>query len=142
MAVNVKGIFHGARAAVPVFRGQGEGGVILNIASTAAVRPRPGLVWYNASKSAAVGATRSLAIELAPDQIRVVALNPVAGETPLLAKFMGEDTPEKRAAFKSVVPLGRFSTADDVANSALYLVSDEAKFLTGVCLEVDGGRCI
>jgi 3-oxoacyl-[acyl-carrier protein] reductase len=142
MDVNVKGIFHGARAAVPQFRKQGSGGVILNVASTAGVRPRPGLVWYNASKFAAIGITKSLAIELGSEQIRVVAINPVAGETPLLEKFMGEDTPEKRAAFKSVVPLGRFSKPEDIANSALFLVSDEAEFLTGVCLEVDGGRCI
>jgi len=142
MAVNVKGIFHGARAAVPVFRKQGDGGVILNIASTAGLRPRPGLVWYNTSKSAAIGATRSLAIELGAEQIRVVAINPVAGDTPLLAKFMGEDTPEKREAFKATVPLGRLSTAQDIANTALFLVSDEAEFLTGICMEVDGGRCI
>ncbi len=140
--VNVKGIFHGARAAVPVFRSQGGGGVILNIASTAGVRPRPGLVWYNASKYAAIGITKSLAVELGAEQIRVVALNPVAGETPLLAKFLGEDTPEKRAAFRATVPLGRFSQPEDIANSALFLVSDEASFLTGVCMEVDGGRCI
>jgi len=139
-AVNVKGIFLGAKAAIPVFRKQGNG-VILNIASTAGVRPRPGLVSYNASKFAAIGLTRSMAIELAPE-IRVVAINPVAGETPLLEKFMGEDTPEKRAAFKATVPLGRFSTPTDIANTALFLVSDEAEFLTGVCVEVDGGRCI
>jgi len=139
-AVNVKGIFLGAQAAIPVFRKQGSG-VMLNIASTAGVRPRPGLVSYNASKFAAIGLTRSMAIELAPE-IRVVAINPVAGETPLLEKFMGEDTPEKRAAFKATVPLGRFSTPADIANTALFLVSDEAEFLTGVCVEVDGGRCI
>jgi len=140
--VNVKGIFHGSRAAVPVFRQQGGGGVILNVASTAGVRPRPGLVWYNTSKFAAIGATKSLAIELGKEQVRVVAINPVAGETPLLAKFIGEDTPEKRAAFISTVPLGRFSQPEDIADAATFLVSDEAKFLTGVCLEVDGGRCI
>jgi 3-oxoacyl-[acyl-carrier protein] reductase len=139
-AVNVKGIFLGAQAAIPVFRKQGNG-VMLNIASTAGVRPRPGLVSYNASKFAAIGLTRSMAIELAPE-IRVVAINPVAGETPLLEKFMGEDTPEKRAAFKATVPMGRFSTPADIANTALFLVSDEAEFLTGVCVEVDGGRCI
>jgi 3-oxoacyl-[acyl-carrier protein] reductase len=140
--VNVKGIFYGARAAVPVFRQQGHGGVILNVASTAGVRPRPGLVVYNASKFAAIGLTKSMAVELASDQIRVVAINPVAGETPLLEKFMGEDTPEKRAAFVATVPLGRFSKPSDIANTALFLVSDEAEFLTGVCMEVDGGRCI
>lgn len=145
-AVNVKSIYHGINAVLPHFREQAQTGpnkgVVLNIASTAGVRPRPGLVWYNSSKSAAIGATRSLAIELGSDNIRVVAINPVAGETPLLAKFMGEDTPEKRAAFKATVPLGRFSQPTDIANSAVFLVSDEAEFLTGVCLEVDGGRCI
>ena len=145
-AVNVKSIYFGMNAVLPHFRKQKETGpnrgVVLNIASTAGVRPRPGLVWYNASKSAAIGATRSLAIELGADNIRVVAINPVAGETPLLAKFMGEDTPEKRAAFRATVPLGRFSQPTDIANSAVFLVSDEAEFLTGVCLEVDGGRCI
>lgn len=145
-AVNVKSIYFGMNAVLPHFRNQTKSGpnkgVVLNIASTAGVRPRPGLVWYNASKSAAIGATRSLAIELGTDNIRVVAINPVAGETPLLAKFMGEDTPEKRAAFKATVPLGRFSQPADIANAAVFLVSDEAEFLTGVCLEVDGGRCI
>lgn len=145
-AVNVKSIYFGMNAVLPHFRAQDQKGpnkgVVLNIASTAGVRPRPGLVWYNASKSAAIGATRSLAIELGTDNIRVVAINPVAGETPLLAKFMGEDTPEKRAAFRATVPLGRFSQPTDIANAAVFLVSDEAEFLTGVCLEVDGGRCI
>ena len=145
-AVNVKSVFHGVNAVLPIFRGQSADGpnrgVILNIASTAGVRPRPGLVWYNASKSAMIGATRSLGIELGVENVRVVAINPVAGETPLLEKFMGEDTPEKRAAFKATVPLGRFSQPSDIASAAVFLVSDEAEFLTGVCLEVDGGRCI
>lgn len=140
-AVNVKGVYWGARAAVPAFRRRG-GGVMLTIASTAGVRPRPGLSWYNGSKFAAIGLTKSLAVELAGENIRVCALNPVAGETPLLAKFMGEDTPEKRAQFKATVPLGRLSKPADVANAAVFLCSDEAEFLTGVCLEVDGGRCI
>jgi len=140
-AVNVKAIFLAARHAVPVFRRHG-GGVILNIASTAGVRPRPNLTCYNASKGAAITMTRSMAVELAPDKIRVCALNPVAGETPLLAKFLGEDTPERRAAFKATVPLGRFSQPRDIANAALFLCSEEAEFLTGVCMEVDGGRCI
>jgi len=139
--VNVKAIFLGARHALPVFRARG-GGVILNIASTAGVRPRPNLTCYNTSKGAAITMTRSMAVELAPDKVRVCALNPVAGETPLLAKFLGEDTPERRAAFKATVPLGRFSQPRDIANAALFLCSDEAEFLTGVCLEVDGGRCI
>ncbi len=140
-AVNVKGIYHGIRHALPVFRRQG-GGVVLNIASTAGVRPRPGLAWYNASKGAVITLTRSMAVELATDAVRVCALNPVAGETPLLEKFLGEDTPERRAGFRATVPLGRFSTPADIANAAVFLCSDEAAFLTGVCLEVDGGRCI
>ena len=140
-AVNVKSIFLSAKHAVPLFRQQGHG-VFLNIASTAAVRPRPGLVWYNGSKSAVVGLTKSMAVELASDNIRVNALNPVAGETPLLKEFMGEDTPEIREQFKSVIPLGRFSEPRDIAEAALYLCSDRANFITGVCMEVDGGRCI
>jgi len=140
-AVNVKSIYLGARHAVPLFRAQG-GGVILNIASTAGVRPRPGLTWYNGSKGAVVTLTKSMAVELAPDNIRVCALNPVAGETGMLHLFMGEDTPERRAQFQSTIPLGRFSQPLDIANAALFLCSDEAEFLTGVCLEVDGGRCI
>jgi len=140
-AVNVKSIYLGALHAVPVFRSQ-DGGMILNVASTAGVRPRPGLTWYNGSKGAAITLTKSMAVELAPDRIRVCALNPVAGETGMLHLFMGEDTPEKRALFKSSIPLGRLSTPADIANAALFLCSDEAEFLTGVCLEVDGGRCI
>ena len=140
-AVNVKSIYLGAKHAVPVFRAQG-GGMILNIASTAGVRPRPGLTWYNGSKGAVITLTKAMAVELAAGKIRVCALNPVAGETAMLALFMGEDTPEKRAQFKASVPLGRLSTPRDVANAALYLASDEAEFITGVCLEVDGGRCI
>jgi len=140
-AVNVKSIYLAAQHAVPVFRGQG-GGMILNIASTAGVRPRPGLTWYNGSKGAAITLTKSMAVELAPEKIRVCAINPVAGETGMLHLFMGEDTPEKRAQFKASVPLGRLSQPKDIANAALFLCSDEAEFLTGVCLEVDGGRCI
>ena len=140
-AVNVKALFHAAHAVVPRFRAQG-GGMILNVASTAGVRPRPGLSWYNSSKFAAIGVTKSMAVELGPENIRVCALNPVAGETPLLAKFMGEDTPEKRAAFKATVPLGRFSLPEDIANAAVFLCEEQSNFLTGVCLEVDGGRCI
>ncbi|MEM7176237.1 MAG: SDR family oxidoreductase [Pseudomonadota bacterium] len=141
-AVNVKSLYHAAKAAVPVFRKQGTGGVILNIASTAGLRPRPGLTWYNGSKGAAITITKSMALELAPDKIRVCAINPVAGETPLLEKFMGEDTPEKRAAFQATIPLGRFSQPRDIADAALYLCSDEASLVTGVCFEVDGGRCV
>jgi len=141
MGVNVKSIWHAACAAAPAFRARG-GGVILNIASTAGVRPRPGLTVYNASKGAAITLTRSMAVELAPENIRVCALNPVAGETPLLATFMGEDTPEIREKFVSTIPLGRFSQPRDLGNAAVFLCSDEADFLTGVCLEVDGGRCV
>ena len=140
-AVNVKSIFLFAQALVPHMREKG-GGVVLNIGSTAALRPRPGLTVYNSSKGAVHLMTKSMAVEFAPDNIRVCALAPVAGETPLLASFMGSDTPERRAAFKATVPLGRFSTPQDIASAALFLVSDEAAFLTGVVLEVDGGRCI
>ncbi|HEV7367969.1 SDR family oxidoreductase [Arenibaculum sp.] len=140
-AVNVKSIYLGARHVVPCMRTRG-GGVILNVASTAGVRPRPGLTWYNGSKGAAIVLTKSMAVELAPEKIRVVALNPVAGETGMLHLFMGEDTPEKRRQFVSTVPLGRLSRPADIANAALFLCSDEAEFLTGVCMEVDGGRCI
>ena len=140
-AVNVKSIYLTALAAVPIMRQQG-GGTILNIASTAGVRPRPGLTWYNGSKGAAITLTRSMAAELAPDRIRVNALNPVIGETGLAAAFMGGDSPELRKKFVSTIPLGRMSKPLDVANAALFLCSIEAEFLTGVCLEVDGGRCI
>lgn len=141
LAVNVKGLFHTANAAIPVMRKAG-GGAIVNIASTAAVRPRPGLTWYNASKGAVTTLTKSMAVELAEDSIRVNAVNPVAGETPLLPTFLGEDTPENREAFRQTVPLGRFSTPQDVANAVLFLASSEASLITGVCMEIDGGRCI
>ena len=142
-AVNVKSIYLATLHAVPVFRAQGRGGVMVNIASTAAVRPRPYLTWYNATKGAAVTITKSLSLELAPDKIRVCAINPVIGETGLMETFMGmPDTPENRKKFLATIPLGRFSTPLDVANAALFLASDEAAFLTGVCLEVDGGRCV
>jgi 3-oxoacyl-[acyl-carrier protein] reductase len=140
-AVNVKSIYLFARAAIPQMRRQGRG-VIVNVGSTAGLRPRPGLTWYNGTKGAVHAMTKSMAIELAPDRIRVCALAPVAGDTPLLATFMGEDTPEKRAAFKSTIPLGRLSRPEDIANAALFLASDEADLVTGVVLEVDGGRCI
>jgi 3-oxoacyl-[acyl-carrier protein] reductase len=140
-AVNVKSIYAYAHAAIPVFRKAGHG-TILNIGSTAGIRPRPGLAWYNATKGAVNLLTRSMAVELAPEKIRVNCIAPVAGETPLLATFMGQDTPEKRAAFVSTIPLGRLSTPRDIANAALYLCSDEAEFITGVVLEVDGGRTI
>jgi len=140
-AVNAKALYWAAIHGVPMLR-DGGGGVILNVASTAGVRPRPGLTWYNSSKGAVITMTKSMAVELAPDNIRVCALNPVAGETGMLGRFMGEDTEEKRALFRSTIPLGRLSTPRDIANAACYLCSDEADMLTGVCLEVDGGRCI
>ena len=141
-AINVKSLFHATRAAVPAMRRQG-GGVMINIASTAAVRPRPNLTWYNATKGAAVTITKSLAVELAPDKIRVNAINPVIGETGLLETFMGApDTPENRKRFLATIPLGRFSTPRDVASATLFLASDESEFLTGVCLDVDGGRTV
>ena len=141
-AVNVKSIYWSAQTLLPIMRKQG-GGAFVNIASTAGVRPRPNLVWYNASKGAVITMTKSMAVELAPEKIRVNALNPVAGDTPMLAEFMGgKDTPDIRARFISTVPIGRLSTPRDIANAALYLASDEAEFITGVCMEVDGGRCI
>ena len=141
VAVNMKSVYLTAREFVPAMKERGAG-VILNIASTAGVSPRPRLNWYNASKGWMITATKTMAVELAPHGIRVNALNPVAGETPLLKSFLGEDTPEMRAKFLSTIPLGRFSTPDDMANAALYLCSDEASMVTGVAMEVDGGRCI
>jgi len=139
--VNVRSIYNTARAIVPGMCARGSG-VILNIASTAGVSPRPGLTWYNASKGWVITATRSMAVELAADNIRVNAINPVAGETPLLSTFMGGDTDENRARFLASIPLGRFSTPEDIASAACFLCSDEAGMITGVALEVDGGRCI
>jgi 3-oxoacyl-[acyl-carrier protein] reductase len=140
-AVNVKSIFLAAHAFVPHMRGTG-GGVIINIGSTAGIRPRPGLTWYNATKGAVNLMSKSMAVELAPDRIRVCCIAPVAGETPLLPMFMGDDTPETRERFRASIPLGRLSTPADIANAALFLASDEASMLTGNVLEVDGGRCI
>ncbi len=141
-AVNVKSVYHSAMHAVPVFRRQGHGSFI-NIASTAGIRPRPGLTWYAATKGAVITMTKSMAVELAPDNIRVNAINPVVSATGLLKDFLpGEDTPETRARFVATIPLGRMSTPRDVAAACLFLASDDAEFLTGVCLEVDGGRCI
>jgi 3-oxoacyl-[acyl-carrier protein] reductase len=140
--VNVKAIFHAAQLAVPIFRRQG-GGVILNTSSTAGLRPRPGLTWYNATKGAVNVLTQSMAVELAPDGIRVNAICPVIGETGLLETFMGvADTPDARAKFVSTIPLGRLSQPKDIAAAAVFLASDEAEFVTGVLLEVDGGRCV
>ena len=140
-AVNCKSIYLISRAFVPALKAR-RSGVILNIASTAGVSPRPNLNWYNSSKGWVNTATRTMAVELAPFGVRVNALNPVAGETPLLTSFMGEDTPEMRAKFLSTIPLGRFSTAEDMGNAACYLCSEEASMVTGVCMQVDGGRCI
>jgi 3-oxoacyl-[acyl-carrier protein] reductase len=147
VAVNMKAIYRAMVEVVPRFKAQAAGaggirGVVLNVASTAGVSPRPRLGWYNASKGWVITATRANAVELAPFGIRVNALNPVAGETPLLKSFMGEDTPEMRAKFLSTIPIGRFSTPEDLGNAASWLCSDEAGMVTGVCMEVDGGRCI
>ncbi|MGJ5617780.1 SDR family oxidoreductase [Sulfitobacter sp. MF3-043] len=139
--VNMKSVYLTARALVPHMKERGKG-AILNIASTAGVSPRPRLNWYNASKGWMITATKTMAVELAPDGVRVNALNPVAGETPLLKSFMGEDTPEMRAKFLATIPLGRFSQPEDLGNAALFLCSDEASMITGVAMEVDGGRCI
>ena len=140
-AVNAKSVYLTARHLVGHMKSRGSG-AILNIASTAGLSPRPNLNWYNASKGWMITATKAMAVELAPKGIRVNALCPVAGETPLLASFMGEDTPERRAAFLATIPLGRFSTPEDMGNAACYLCSDEASMITGVAMEVDGGRCI
>jgi 3-oxoacyl-[acyl-carrier protein] reductase len=139
--VNMKSIYLLSQLAVPLMKAQ-KSGCILNIASTAGVSPRPNLTWYNASKGWVITASKSMAVELAADNIRVNALNPVAGETPMLATFMGEDTPEKRQQFLSTIPLGRFSTPADIGQAAVFLCSDAASMITGVALEVDGGRCV
>jgi len=139
--VNCKSVYLTAKHLVPHMKSRGTG-AILNIASTAGLSPRANLNWYNASKGWMITATKTMAVELAPKGIRVNALCPVAGETPLLASFMGEDTPERRAAFLSTIPIGRFSTPEDMGNAACYLCSDEASMVTGVAMEVDGGRCI
>ena len=140
-AVNVKSVYLTATHAVPILR-QSKG-TIVNIASTAGVSPRPGLTWYNSTKGAMITMTKSMAAELAPDGIRVNAVNPVIGQTGLTVEFMGGvDDPKIREKFLSTIPLRRMSTPVDIANAALFLASDEADFITGVCLEVDGGRCI
>lgn len=139
--VNIKSIYLTAQKIVPIMKKNGNG-AILNIASTGGVSPRPNLTWYNASKGWVITATRAMAVELAGEGIRVNALNPVAGETPLLKTFMGSDTPEVRAKFLASIPIGRFSTPEDMGASACFLCSDDASMITGVALEVDGGRCI
>lgn len=140
--INVRSIFHMTRACVPVMRAQG-GGVILNIGSTAGIRPRPGLTWYNSTKGAVNLLSKSMAVELAPDRIRVNCVAPVIGATALLESFMGvPDTPENRAKFVATIPLGRLSEPQDVAKACLYLASDDAEFITGSVFEVDGGRTV
>ncbi|GGO61262.1 3-oxoacyl-[acyl-carrier protein] reductase [Roseovarius pacificus] len=140
--INVVSIFHMTKVCVPLWRKSG-GGVMLNIGSTAGIRPRPGLTWYNSSKGAVNLMSRSLAVELAPDNIRVNCIAPVMGATALLEQFMGvPDTPENREKFIATIPMGRMSQPRDIANAALYLGSDEADFITGVVLEVDGGRTV
>lgn len=141
-AVNVKSIYLATLACVPEMERRG-GGVIINTASTAGVRPRPGLTWYNGSKAAAIILTKSMAVELAPKRIRVNAINPVMGETGMLEDFMGlPDTPENRARFVATIPLGRMSRPSDIAHAALFLADPASEFITGVALEVDGGRCV
>ncbi len=140
--VNVKSVYHSAISCVPVFRRQGHG-CFINIGSTAAVRPRPGLAWYNGSKGAVTLITKSMAVELAPDHIRVNSINPSIAETPLLTTFMGApDNSQNRAKFIASIPLGRLGRASDVANAAVFFADPASEFITGVCLEVDGGRCI
>jgi len=142
MNINVKGIFLGCKYAVPIMKKQG-GGVIINTASIVAMRPRPGLSAYAASKGAAVTLTRGLAIELAPFKIRVNCINPVATDTPMLPGFIGNrDLEEGRKAFISTIPLGRLAQAEDIAHAALYLASDDSLMVTGACIDVDGGRGI
>jgi 3-oxoacyl-[acyl-carrier protein] reductase len=142
-AVNVKSIYLSAMHAVPAFRKRG-GGCLVNIASTAGLRPRPGLTVYNSSKGAVILMSKSMAAEFGPDRIRVNCVNPVfSPETALSAEFAGGAvTEEAKKRFMSTIPLGRFSTPLDVANACLYLASDEADFISGVCIEVDGARCV
>jgi 3-oxoacyl-[acyl-carrier protein] reductase len=141
IAVNAKAIALAAKHAVPILRRQG-GGVILNTVSVAAIRPRPNLAAYNASKGAALVLSKSLAIELAPDRIRVNAVCPGPGDTPMLATFVGGESEAHRAAFLQSIPLGRLCSPGDVASTMVFLASDEASFITGAVIEVDGGRCI
>lgn len=142
-AVNVKSIYHMTRAVVPLMKEKKKGGVIINVGSVGGIRPRPGLTWYNSSKGAVKVMTKSMAVELAPDDIRVNLISPVMAPTGLLQDFMGvADTAENRSRFVSTIPLGRMCDPVDVANAALYLASDDARFLTGVEMPVDGGRSI
>ena len=139
--VNAKSVYYCGKFFVPKMK-KLKKGVILNVASTAGLSPRPKLNWYNASKGWMITATKAMAIELAPYKVRVNAIAPVAGLTPLLKSFMGGDTPKKKQAFLSTIPIGRFSTPQDMGNAACFLCSDEASMITGTVLEVDGGRCI
>ena len=141
--VNVKSIYHMAHAVVPVMRARGKGGLIINVGSTAGIRPRPGLCWYNSSKGAVNLLSKAMAVELAPDKIRVNALCPVMGATALLEDFMGmPDTPENRARFLSTIPLGRLCEPKDMAAAAVFLATDAAEFLTGLEMPIDGGRTV
>ncbi|MFN4171167.1 MAG: glucose 1-dehydrogenase [Pseudorhodobacter sp.] len=141
-AINVKSIFIASNIIIPLMR-QNGGGSIVNIGSVAGIRPRPGLTWYNSTKGAVNILSQSMAVELAPDKIRVNAICPVMGETGLLESFMGvPDTPENRARFIATIPMGRMSRPEDVAKATLYLASEDADFITGVLLPVDGGRTI
>ena len=140
MGVNVRSIYLTVRHAAPMLKAARRG-AILNIASTGGVSPRPNLTWYNASKGWVIAATRAMAVELAPFGVRANAINPVAGETPMLATFMGEDTPQARARFLASIPLGRFSTPDDIAGAAAFLCSQDASMITGVALR-SGRRAV
>lgn len=141
-AVNVKSIYYMTHAVLPLLRQKG-GGVILNVGSVAGIRPRPGLSWYNASKGAVNILSKSMAVELGPEGIRVNSICPVMGVTGLFEDFMGApDTPENRARFVATIPLGRFARPSDVAAAAVFLGSDAAEFFTGVEFPVDGGRTI
>ncbi|KAH7018004.1 3-oxoacyl-reductase [Microdochium trichocladiopsis] len=141
--VNVKSIYLSASVLLPYFLDSGRPGCFIQVASTAGVRPRPRLTWYNASKAAAINATKTMAVEYGPKQIRFNAVSPVIGSTGMTHLFIGkENTEENRKAFESVIPLGRGSTPQDVANAVTYLASEEAGFITGVNIEVDGGRCV
>ncbi len=141
--VNVKSIYYLTNVVVPILRKRGQGGVIINVGSTAGIRPRPGLTWYNASKGAVNLLSKSMAVELAPDNIRVNALCPVMGATGLLEDFMGlDDTPQNRAKFISTIPLGRMCEPSDMGSAAVFLASDSSNFLTGMEMPVDGGRTI